>query len=180
MGGISIESVAEPTEYQTPPQWPIQPEGSRLTAWWRKYGGLVTAAATVFFIICGFISLTRANQPVPTVTVTQTATVTATATSTQTVTASPQASAGEQVDPRPTVETVPMPDYTGMNLQEAQDRLQVLGVYILDQEDASGRGRVQVIDSHWYVCRQDPVPGAMISSATKVTLWSVKNNESCG
>ena len=76
-------------------------------------------------------------------------------------------------------ETFVMPDLVGTVLQDAQDRLQSLGSYVLDQEDASGLGRFQVLDSNWIVCRQSPAPGNDVSVDRVVTLWSVKIGERC-
>ena len=72
-----------------------------------------------------------------------------------------------------------MPDLTGTNLQESQDRLQAMGSWLIDQEDASGRGRMQVIDSNWQVCSQDPAPGETTSTTSRVTLQAVKLDERC-
>ena len=75
--------------------------------------------------------------------------------------------------------TFVMPELVGMNLQDAQDRLQSLGSYVLDQEDASGLGRIQILDSNWVVCRQSPAPGTDVGLDEVVTLWSVKIDETC-
>ena len=75
--------------------------------------------------------------------------------------------------------TYTMPALDGMNLQLAQDTLQALGSYLMDQQDASGLGRVQVIDSNWQVCSQDPGPGSVIPESTLVTLAAVKLDETC-
>lgn len=72
-----------------------------------------------------------------------------------------------------------MPRVVGMVLQDAQDVLQSRGSYLLDQEDASGRGRWQFLDSGWKVCAQKPRAGASIPVETIVTLWSVKLSERC-
>jgi len=72
-----------------------------------------------------------------------------------------------------------MPDLVGMNLQYAQDTLQSLGSYLMDQEDATTLDRFQVLDSNWQVCRQDPLPGEEVPVETIVTLWSVKLDEVC-
>jgi hypothetical protein len=72
-----------------------------------------------------------------------------------------------------------MPDLVGMVLQDAQDALQAKGSYLLDQQDASGQGRLQLIDSNWRVCSQSPAPGASLSATTIVTLAAVKLAESC-
>jgi beta-lactam-binding protein with PASTA domain len=72
-----------------------------------------------------------------------------------------------------------MPSLVGMGLQDAQDELQAMGIYSLDQEDASGEGRVQLVDSNWKVCSQSPQSGAEVSTDTAVTLSSVKLSETC-
>ena len=72
-----------------------------------------------------------------------------------------------------------MPKLVGLVLQDAQDVLQSRGSYLLDQEDASGRGRLQLLDSGWKVCAQRPRPGASVPVEATVTLWSVKLSERC-
>lgn len=76
-------------------------------------------------------------------------------------------------------ETFEMPSLVGMNLQTAQDTLQSLDSWFLDQEDASGLGRMQMVDSNWQVCQQDPAAGTVVPISTVVTLWSVKLDEAC-
>ena len=76
-------------------------------------------------------------------------------------------------------ETFTMPNVTGMVLQDAQDVLQSFGSYLMNQEDASGQGRTQLLDSNWQVCMQDPAPGVRVSASDLVTLWSVKLDEIC-
>jgi len=75
--------------------------------------------------------------------------------------------------------TLVMPSLVGRGLQDAQDELQTLGAFVLDQEDATGQGRLQLVDSNWTVCSQEPTPGSLISVSTRVVLRSVKNEESC-
>jgi hypothetical protein len=52
-----------------------------------------------------------------------------------------------------------MPDVVGMNLQDAQDLIQGHGVFLSLSEDATGQGRMQVIDSNWVVVGQNIEPG---------------------
>lgn len=75
--------------------------------------------------------------------------------------------------------TFKMPNLKGQILQTAQNKLQSLGSFLLDQEDATGQGRMQILDRKWKVCRQDPKAGTKVSIAEFVTLWSVKTTESC-
>lgn len=75
--------------------------------------------------------------------------------------------------------TFTMPELVGMNLQDAQDSLQAVGSYFLDQTDASGQGRMQVDDDNWQVCTQDPAAGIEVDITATVQLGSVKLDESC-
>ena len=72
-----------------------------------------------------------------------------------------------------------MPMVVGMVLQDAQDLLQSKGSYLMDQKDAKGWGRWQLLDSGWKVCRQRPRAGAVVPASAVVTLWSVKLSERC-
>lgn len=76
-------------------------------------------------------------------------------------------------------DTFTMPNLVGKNLQDAQDELQLLGSYLLTQNDATGLGRFQVLDSNWQVCSQEQGPGSEIDIATMVVLEAVKLGESC-
>ena len=76
-------------------------------------------------------------------------------------------------------ETFTMPRLVGKNLQLAQDTLQNLGSFVMDQQDASGLGRLQVNDSNWKVCSQQPKAGAKVPVETIVVLASVKLDETC-
>jgi beta-lactam-binding protein with PASTA domain len=76
-------------------------------------------------------------------------------------------------------ETFVMPFLVGANLQDAQDRLQSLGSYLLTQNDATGMERFQVLDSGWKVCGQFPAAGMKVSIARMVDLRVVKLYESC-
>ena len=72
-----------------------------------------------------------------------------------------------------------MPALAGVNLQDAQDLLQTLDSYVMDQVDATGLERFAVDDSNWVVCSQDPAPGAVVATSTVVTLAAVKLDEAC-
>lgn len=58
--------------------------------------------------------------------------------------------------------TVPMPDVVGMNLQAAQDLIQTQGVFYSRSEDATGAGRMQILDRDWVVVDQQPAAGEPI------------------
>lgn len=72
-----------------------------------------------------------------------------------------------------------MPAVEGMVLQDAQDTLQALGSFLLDQQDASGMDRMQIDDSNWVVCSQDPAAGTESQLGAVVVLASVKLDETC-
>ncbi|MEV6250653.1 PASTA domain-containing protein [Streptomyces sp. NPDC051742] len=71
-----------------------------------------------------------------------------------------------------------LPNMVGMDLQLAQDTSQAAGFYGLASTDATGAGRLQVIDRNWVVCSQDPAAGQHPTNTT-VTFSVVKDDESC-
>ncbi|MFF8563970.1 hypothetical protein ACF06N_03285 [Streptomyces albidoflavus] len=71
-----------------------------------------------------------------------------------------------------------LPGMVGENLQFAQDSAQAAGFFLLDDQDATGLGRLQVMDRNWRVCSQEPGPGTYPVD-TKVTFYAVKVGESC-
>jgi hypothetical protein len=58
----------------------------------------------------------------------------------------------------------------GTDLQDAQDLVQETGVFLSQSEDATGEGRMQVIDSNWTVVAQRPEPGTPIAEGDAVFL----------
>ena len=92
------------------------------------------------------------------------------------------ASADEGVVADPSAGGFPMPDAVGMDLQQAQDLLQDASgemLYFSSSEDATGEGRMQLIDSNWIVCSQNVEPGAMVTADLNVIFHVVKDDESC-
>lgn len=75
--------------------------------------------------------------------------------------------------------TFVMPNLVAKNLQKAQDDLQSLGSYLLDEQDATGKGRITLLDSDWKVCGQKPAAGGKVLIVATVQLAAVKLNESC-
>ncbi|WP_431941435.1 PASTA domain-containing protein [Nocardia grenadensis] len=67
-----------------------------------------------------------------------------------------------------TAARVPMPSVVCMNLQAAQDLIQTAGVFYSRSEDATGRGRSQVVDRNWVVVSQRPAPGTPIGEGDAV------------
>lgn len=75
-------------------------------------------------------------------------------------------------------DTATLPDLVGQDLQAAQDEAQAAGFYVLDDQDASGQGRLQIMDRNWTVCSQEPEAGTHPTD-TLVTLYAVKDDETC-
>ena len=64
-----------------------------------------------------------------------------------------------------------VPDMTGMNLQAAQDCLQELGFWLLDDQPAAGESRFQINDSNWTVTSQN-VQGEVESTDVSIVLYA--------
>lgn len=76
------------------------------------------------------------------------------------------------------LEVAALPDLTGQTLQAAQDAAQAAGFFILTSSDATGAGRMQVLDRNWQVCSQTPAAGSA-STDTAVDFSTVKLEEFC-
>jgi hypothetical protein len=76
----------------------------------------------------------------------------------------------------PVAAAVPMPPVVCMNLQDAQNLIQELGVFYSRSVDASGRDRSQILDSNWIVVGQSPGVGVPIGEGDAV-LSAVKIGE---
>ena len=70
-----------------------------------------------------------------------------------------------------------VPDVEGKDHQLAQDTMQAAGLYNLSEEDATGQGRMLILDRNWTVVEQDPPAGSMVSEDTTITLRSKKDGE---
>ena len=71
-----------------------------------------------------------------------------------------------------------VPDVVGLrDLQLSQDTLQAAGFYVMDQEDATGQDRAQLLDRNWVVTRQDPKAGACVDLTTTITTYAKKHGE---
>jgi hypothetical protein len=83
--------------------------------------------------------------------------------------------------PEPTARAaVVMPDVVCMNLQRAQDTIQAAGKFFSDSHDATGAGRLQVIDSNWIVVDQDPAPGELVTSTPDLGAVKYGEPNPCG
>ncbi|GAA4400744.1 hypothetical protein GCM10023153_28500 [Ornithinibacter aureus] len=138
---------------------------------------LLTLAAASGLSGCGGSSASEATTAAvaPTVTVSTTVEVTATPSPSESESEVPAEVESTTAAP----ETFTMPKLVGQNLQLAQDMLQKDGSFLLDQVDALGLGRIQVMDSNWQVCTQSPKAGKEVPVDTMVTLASVKLTEDC-
>lgn len=72
--------------------------------------------------------------------------------------------------------TPAMPNVVCMNLQDAQDKIQKVGVFYSKSVDATGKGRHQMLDRDWIVVSQVPAPGAGFGEGD-ATLSVVKTSE---
>ncbi|WP_350274958.1 PASTA domain-containing protein [Kribbella sp. HUAS MG21] len=70
-----------------------------------------------------------------------------------------------------------MPDVVGVNHQLAQDTMQAAGFYNLAEEDASGQGRLLIVDRNWVVVSQQPKAGTRAPADTTIILRSKKMGE---
>jgi beta-lactam-binding protein with PASTA domain len=77
----------------------------------------------------------------------------------------------------PRARKIAVPSVVGMNHQAAQNRMQDAGLFMLDEVDATGQGRVLVWDRNWVVVEQSPAPGTRVSEDRTITLSSKKIGE---
>jgi hypothetical protein len=55
--------------------------------------------------------------------------------------------------------------------------MQAAGLYNLHEEDATGQGRILILDSNWEVVEQDPPGGTKVGEDASITLRSKKIGE---
>lgn len=105
----------------------------------------------------------------------------ATVTVQQTVTeesATTEAAPAEPQPPPPAATgDIAVPSVVGKNHQLAQDTMQAAGLYSLDEEDATGAGRMLLWDRNWVVVKQSPAAGTMVSADQTILLSSKKYGE---
>ncbi|MCM2387655.1 PASTA domain-containing protein [Streptomyces albipurpureus] len=117
---------------------------------------------------------TPSKKPTPVATTKVAATPAAKAVTTPAATPTPRKPAA----PTPVAEIKSLPNLVGQQLQAAQDAAQAAGFYLLSSHDATGAGRMQLLDRNWKVCSQSPAPGSVDPSET-VDFGAVKIEESC-
>jgi beta-lactam-binding protein with PASTA domain len=77
----------------------------------------------------------------------------------------------------PVAGPVAVPDVIGLDHQLAQDTMQAAGLYNLSEEDATGAGRLMVLDRNWVVVEQVPAAGTKVAEDATITLRSKKKGE---
>lgn len=55
--------------------------------------------------------------------------------------------------------------------------MQSRGLYMLQEEDATGQGRMLLLDRNWVVVRQSPKAGTRVTEDRTITLYSKKIGE---
>jgi hypothetical protein len=80
-------------------------------------------------------------------------------------------------DPATSSGCIKVPDVVGKDHQLAQDTMQAAGLYMLQEEDASGQGRMLLVDRNWTTVRQRPSAGKCVSEDTEIMLYAVKDGE---
>lgn len=72
---------------------------------------------------------------------------------------------------------VRVPNVVGLNHQAAQNRMQAVGLFMLDEEDATGQGRMLLYDRNWVVVSQSPRAGARVPEDRTILLRAKKLGE---
>lgn len=90
-----------------------------------------------------------------------------------------RAASQPEPDPAPSEQagSIIVPDVAGLDHQAAQDALQGEGLWLLDEKDATGQGRLLLWDRNWEVVRTDPPAGTAVSKDTVITILSKKQGE---
>jgi hypothetical protein len=70
-----------------------------------------------------------------------------------------------------------VPDVVGLDHQAAQDAMQGEGLWMLDEKDCTGQGRLLLFDRNWEVVSTDPPAGSHVTEDTTITLCSKKQGE---
>lgn len=87
------------------------------------------------------------------------------------------------ISPSPGTSSAPVvkavPDLIGKGLATAETDAQAAGFTNIATHDASGRGRIQILDRNWKVCSQAPAAGTSASTASRLDLGAVKLAETC-
>jgi hypothetical protein len=113
----------------------------------------------------------------PTVTVAPTTVTVAPTTVAVTTTAKPAAPVTTESKAERAAEMCTVPNVVGMVHQDAQDTMQRAGLYILMEEDATGQGRMLVMDRNWVTTKQSEPAGSKVDCVTEILLHAKKAGE---
>ncbi|MBB4664964.1 PASTA domain-containing protein [Conexibacter arvalis] len=143
---------------------------------------LISSAAFVALLVAGCGSSSESEQPVAqtVVTVVKETVVEKPAAPTaepKPAVSKPEAEPIAKPKPKPAANLIKVPNVVGENHQYAQDTMQAAGLYMLDERDATGQGRMLVWDRNWVVVEQDPPAGTMVDEDATITLSSKKEGE---
>ena len=141
-----------------------------------KFRPLATAAVLAFsFAVaaCGGESTTTVIEK----TVTETAPAAQTEASTVEESAPEETEALEASSSPTDGGSITVPNVVGKDHQLAQDTMQAAGLYNLSEEDATGQGRMLLLDRNWVVVEQDPPAGSKVNDDTTIVLSSKKKGE---
>ncbi len=83
----------------------------------------------------------------------------------------------EEEEAEDTTGCINVPNVVGKDHQLAQDTMQAAGLYMLMEEDASGQGRLLLLDRNWTTVRQRPKAGECVDEGTEIMLYAVKDGE---
>ncbi|MFT7837398.1 hypothetical protein Q5530_14720 [Saccharothrix sp. BKS2] len=76
-----------------------------------------------------------------------------------------------------TPKTCTVPNVVGLVHQTAQDTMQAAGLFFLHEEDATGQGRLLVVDRNWTTTAQSVAAGEVVDCATRIVLSAKKIGE---
>jgi hypothetical protein len=136
-----------------------------------KRSSMLLVLATGSMLVLGACELADSSSDAPETVAAAPGTVAPTAAG-----ATPTAAPAEVEAPDDAEPTVLMPDVVCVDLQFAQDTIQTAGVWLSRSVDATGQGRMQVMDRNWTVVGQEPAAGTPIGEGEAV-LSVVKDNE---
>jgi hypothetical protein len=167
-----------------------EPRKKRRWVWW--LGGVF--GVLMFLVVLGTIvgpppDRTSANAPLTTTTAapapasslpTTTPGVPITTTTTTSITTATTAVSTTEVPappPAPVAKTCTVPNVVGLVHQTAQDTMQAAGLFMLMEQDATGQGRMLVVDRNWRTTAQSVAAGSVVDCSTEILLSAKKLDE---
>jgi beta-lactam-binding protein with PASTA domain len=101
----------------------------------------------------------------------------AVATTTAAQTPSAEATTSKATTQAPKAAKIEVPRGVGLDYQSAQDLWRAAGLHVAPAKDATGAGRLPVIDSNWIVVSQDPKAGSMVETGSFITATVKKDSD---